>query len=73
MSSRKDNRGPLEIRPVTLTRNYLPYVEGSCLVELGKTRVITSASVISGVPQWLSGGGCGWVTAEYGMLPRSTQ
>ena len=73
MKKRKDNRGPLEIRPVTLTRSYLPNAEGSCLVELGGTRIITSASAISGVPQWLSGGGCGWVTAEYGMLPRSTQ
>lgn len=73
MKTRKDNRGPLEIRPVILTRSYLPNAEGSCLVELGETRIITSASVINGVPQWLSGGGSGWVTAEYGMLPRSTQ
>ena len=51
MKKRKDNRGPLEIRPVTLTRSYLPNAEGSCLVELGETRIITSASVISGVPQ----------------------
>lgn len=73
MSSRKDGRKPLEIRKLILTNNYLPNAEGSCLVNLGMTRVITSASVVEGVPHWLSGSATGWVTAEYGMLPRSTQ
>ena len=72
MKRRKDNRGPLEMRPLTLTRNYLPNAEGSCLVELGMTRVITTASVQESLPQWLAGGTGGWVTAEYGMLPRAT-
>ena len=73
MKSRKDGRSLLEIRKLTLTRGYLPYAEGSCLVELGETRIITAASVARSVPPWLTGQGTGWVTAEYGMLPRSTQ
>jgi ribonuclease PH len=60
------------MRPLRLTRSFLPHAEGSCLVELGDTRVIVSASVEPGVPPWLTGRGTGWVTAEYGMLPRST-
>jgi len=71
--NRKDGRTLLETRNLALTRGYLPYAEGSCLVELGMTRVIVSASVSGGVPQWLAGSGSGWVTAEYGMLPRATQ
>ena len=71
--NRKDGRNPLDMRPLVLTRDYLPYAEGSCLVELGETRIVTAASVVDGVPQWLIGGGSGWVTAEYGMLPRSTR
>lgn len=61
------------LRSLNLVRNYLPYPEGSCLVELGNTRVITAASVDKTVPQWMKGKGSGWVTAEYGMLPRATQ
>ncbi|MCE5251750.1 ribonuclease PH [bacterium] len=72
MNKRPDNRQPDEIRPLTLMRNYLPHAEGSCLVDLGGTRVITSASVTDFVPQWLAGQDSGWITAEYGMLPRST-
>lgn len=62
-----------QIRKLILTRKYLPYPEGSCLVEMGHTHVITTATVEHSVPKWLKGSGTGWVTAEYGMLPRSTQ
>ena len=72
MTYRKDGRSPLEMRKLILTRNFLPHAEGSCLVELGMTRVIITASIENGVPQWRSGRGTGWITAEYGMLPRST-
>ncbi|MHB9030679.1 MAG: ribonuclease PH [Candidatus Latescibacterota bacterium] len=72
MSTRKDGRTSDQLRPLTLTSNYLPQAEGSCLVELGNTRVIVTASVEKTVPAWLAGKGTGWVTAEYGMLPRST-
>jgi ribonuclease PH len=68
---RNDGRGADKIRKVTITRNYLKYAEGSCLIELGNTRVICSASVEESVPPFLKGSGTGWVTAEYGMLPRS--
>ena len=70
---RKDNPADNEIRKLNLTRNYLSNPEGSCLVEMGQTRVITTATIENYVPQWLKGNGTGWVTAEYGMLPRSTQ
>ena len=56
-----------------MTRDYLPQAEGSVLVEMGKTRVICTASLSHGVPGWLRGSGQGWVTAEYGMLPRATE
>lgn len=68
---RKDGRGFDKIRKVNITRNYLKYAEGSCLIELGNTRVICSASVEESVPPFLKNSGNGWVTAEYGMLPRS--
>jgi ribonuclease PH len=68
---RQDGRGLDKIRRVTITRNYLKYAEGSCLIELGNTRVICAASVEESVPPFLKGSGTGWVTAEYGMLPRS--
>jgi len=70
--NRADGRTPTEIRPVRLTRDYLSNPEGSCLVEMGRTRVITTATVENTVPQWLKGAGTGWVTAEYGMLPRAS-
>ncbi|MBT4482372.1 MAG: ribonuclease PH [Candidatus Latescibacteria bacterium] len=73
MPNRKDARSSHEVRNITLTRNYLTHAEGSCLVELGMTKIITSASVTDKAPKWLSGSSRGWVTAEYGMLPRATQ
>ena len=68
---RLDGRGLDKIRKVTITRNYIKYPEGSCLIELGNTKVICTASVEETVPPFLRGSGTGWVTAEYGMLPRS--
>lgn len=73
MSERANNRKPTQLRPVKLTRDYLPHAEGSVLVEMGNTRVVCTASIQNGVPRWLKGSGQGWVTAEYGMLPRSTE
>ncbi len=70
---RIDGRGLDKLRKVTITRNYIKYPEGSCLIELGNTRVICTASVEESVPPFLRGSGTGWVTAEYGMLPRSCQ
>ncbi|TAM34994.1 ribonuclease PH [bacterium] len=70
---RIDGRGLDKLRKVTITRNYLKYPEGSCLIEMGNTRVICTASVEESVPPFLRGSGTGWVTAEYGMLPRSCQ
>jgi ribonuclease PH len=70
---RKDGRGSDKIRKVTITRNYMKYAEGSCLIELGNTRVVCTASIEESVPSFLKGTGTGWVTAEYGMLPRSCQ
>lgn len=69
---RADGRKPDELRPVTLTRGWLDHAEGSVLVEFGRTRVLCAASVTEGVPRWRKGSGLGWVTAEYAMLPRST-
>src|SRR5215210_2846092 len=69
---RPDHRKPDELRPVTLTRNWLDHAEGSVLVEFGRTRVLCAASVTEGVPRWRKGTGLGWVTAEYSMLPRAT-
>jgi len=69
---RHDARRPDQLRPVTLTRNYLRYPEGSVLVEFGETKVICTASVEEKPPPFLRGQGQGWVTAEYGMLPRAT-
>src|SRR3989338_4780801 len=71
-SSRLDGRAANALRPITITRNYLCHAEGSCLIEVGRTKVICSASVEDKVPQFLLNTGSGWVTAEYGMLPRST-
>ncbi|HTZ11094.1 MAG TPA: ribonuclease PH [Candidatus Margulisiibacteriota bacterium] len=68
---RIDGRGSDKIRKANITRNYLKYAEGSCLIELGNTKVICTASVEETVPPFLKGSGTGWVTAEYGMLPRS--
>ena len=70
--SRTDGRSNDELRPVEFVRDYLKHPEGSVLVSTGETKVICTASVEEGVPGWLNGSGRGWVTAEYGMLPRST-
>src|SRR5665811_1490102 len=69
---RVDGRRPDQLRPVTITRNWLDSAEGSVLVEFGRTRVLCAASFTEGVPRWKKGSGQGWVTAEYAMLPRST-
>jgi ribonuclease PH len=69
---RADGRRPDELRPVTITRNWLDSAEGSVLVEFGRTRVLCAASFTEGVPRWKKGSGQGWVTAEYAMLPRAT-
>ena len=70
--TRHDGRAPGDLRPVRLTRRYTRHAEGAVLVEVGDTRVICTASVEDRVPPFLRGSGQGWVTAEYGMLPRAT-
>jgi ribonuclease PH len=67
-SGRKNN----DLREVTIEKNYSPYAEGSCLISFGNTKVICTASVEENLPHFLRGKGQGWVTAEYGMIPRST-
>ena len=69
---RHDKRTPDQLRPVKITTNFNRYAEGSALVEFGHTKVACSASVENSLPKWLQGQDQGWVTAEYGMLPRST-
>jgi ribonuclease PH len=69
---RPSQRQADEIRPVTLERGIARHAEGSCLIKCGDTHVLCTASLDERVPPWLRGGGSGWVTAEYGMLPRST-
>ena len=71
-SQRSDGRMADEIRPVKITRGFTKYAEGSVLIEMGETKVICNASVEEKVPPFLRDKGKGWVTAEYGMLPRST-
>ena len=68
---RPDGRKPNQLRKIKVTKNYMKNAEGSCLIEFGATKVICTASVEEGVPPFLKGSGKGWVTAEYGMLPRS--
>ena len=70
--ARPDGRTADSLRPVTLTRDWSSYPEGSVLVEFGGTRVLCTASVTEGVPRWRKGSARGWVTAEYAMLPRAT-
>ena len=72
MIHRHDNRAPDSLRPVTITRGYTKHAEGSVLIEFGETKVLCTASVLDKVPPHKKGSGEGWVTAEYGMLPRST-
>ena len=69
---RSDKRLPNELRPTTITPDFIPNAEGSVLIEAGRTRVICTASVEDRVPPFLRNSGKGWVTAEYGMLPRAT-
>ncbi|MDZ4262851.1 MAG: ribonuclease PH [Pseudomonadota bacterium] len=69
---RPSGRSPEQLREIKLTRRFTKHAEGSVLVEFGDTQVICTASIEERVPQWLKGKGQGWVTAEYGMLPRST-
>lgn len=69
---RLNNRAFNELRPIKITRNYTKHAEGSVLVEFGDTKVLCTASLASGVPKFLKDTGKGWLTAEYGMLPRST-
>lgn len=72
MHYRSDNRTPDQIRPVNIVPDYINIAEGSVLIEVGNTRVICTASVEEAVPQFMRNSGKGWITAEYGMLPRST-
>jgi len=69
--ARENMRGNDKLRKVKITRNYIKHAEGSCLMELGETKVICTASLEDKVPPFLKGAGSGWVTAEYGMIPRS--
>jgi len=70
--TRADGRGPGDLRPLQLKRGYSKFAEGSILIEAGDTRVLVTATVEDRVPGWLRGSGQGWVSAEYGMLPRAT-
>ncbi len=70
--TRADGRADDQLRPITLTRGWLDHAAGSVLVEFGRTRVLCAASAAVGVPRWRKGSGLGWVTAEYAMLPAST-
>ncbi|MFJ6634146.1 ribonuclease PH [Streptomyces sp. NPDC091376] len=70
--SRIDGRNPEQLRPVTIDRGWSKHAEGSVLIAFGDTKVFCTASVTEGVPRWRKGSGEGWVTAEYSMLPRST-
>jgi ribonuclease PH len=69
---RPSGRKPEQLRPVSFTRGFTKHAEGSCLVKFGDTHVLVTASLDEKVPPWLKGKGKGWVTAEYGMLPRAT-
>ena len=69
---RPSGRRPDALRPITITRRFTKHAEGSVLVEFGDTQVLCTASVQDTVPRWLKGRGRGWLTAEYGMLPRAT-
>ncbi len=70
---RADGRRPHELRPVSIEPGYLAFAEGSTLIQMGQTRVLCAVSVEDRLPQFARGTGSGWITAEYGMLPRSTQ
>ncbi len=70
---RSDGRAHDQMRPVKMTPDFITSAEGSVLIEVGNTRVICTASVDDGVPSWMKGQGKGWVTGEYGMIPRATE
>jgi ribonuclease PH len=70
--TRSDGRTATDLRPVTIERGWSSQAEGSALISFGNTKVLCTASFTNGVPRWLKGKGTGWVTAEYSMLPRST-
>ena len=72
MTHRVDGRQAGELRPMEMVLGSLPYAEGSCLISTGQTRVLCAASIKEGLPRWRERSQAGWVTAEYGMLPRST-
>lgn len=72
MRSRSEGRTASENRPIRVTRDYLKHAMGSCIIEMGDTRVLCAASVDEGVSSWRRGSGQGWLTAEYSMLPAST-
>src|SRR5215470_17140727 len=72
MAYRSDNRAADQMRPVNVVPDFISTAEGSVLIEVGNTRVICTASVEESVPTWLRNSARGWVTGEYGMLPRST-
>lgn len=72
MKTRHDGRGAGELRPTVIDLGAAAYAEGSCIISTGNTRVLCAASVEETVPEWRAGSGKGWVTGEYGMLPRST-
>ncbi len=72
MHYRSDNRAPDQLRPVKITPDYITTAEGAALIEVGNTRVICTASIEETVPQFMRNSGKGWITSEYGMLPRST-
>ena len=71
-AGRRDGRAVDELRPITIERGWSEQAEGSALISFGRTRVLCTASFTNGVPRWMAGKGKGWVTAEYSMLPRST-
>lgn len=71
--ARPDGRSPGDLRPLVIVPNAVPHAEGSALITLGETHVLCAASVEDRLPRWLAGKGRGWVTAEYGMLPRATR
>ena len=70
--TRSDGRSPEQLRPITIERGWSTQAEGSALISFGNTKVLCTASFTNGVPRWLTGKGKGWVTAEYAMIPRST-
>ncbi len=72
MIYRSDNRAPDQLRPITITPDFISTAEGSCLIEIGNTKVICTASIEESVPGWMRNSGKGWITSEYSMIPRAT-